>query len=62
MSAKQPNDPVVDEVRAIRTQISAEFDHDPSRLVEHYIQLQKRHADRLIAARDKSAPKDDAAA
>lgn len=62
MSAKVPNDPVIDEARAIRGQISAEFAHDPARLVEHYIQLQKRHADRLIGIRKDSAPKDEAAA
>ncbi len=42
-----PNDPVIDEIREIRHRISERFDHDPERLVEHYIELQKRHQDRL---------------
>jgi hypothetical protein len=35
---KEP-DPVIDEVREIRRQISAEFDHDPRRLMAHYMEL-----------------------
>jgi hypothetical protein len=59
MSAKELSDPVIDEVRAIRRRISAQFDHDPVKLVAHYIELQKRHADRLIGGAGKSAPEDD---
>jgi hypothetical protein len=46
---KRVSDPVIDEVRAVRSRISAQFDHDPMKLVEHYIELQKRHGERLIA-------------
>ena len=35
-------------VRAVREKISAEFDNDPEKLVAHYIEQQKRHADRLL--------------
>lgn len=45
---KTETDPVIDEVRAVRKRISAQFDHDPQRLVEHYRKLQERHRDRLI--------------
>lgn len=45
---QQRSDPVIDEVREIRQRISARFDHDPARLVAHYIELQERHRDRLI--------------
>jgi hypothetical protein len=41
-------DPVIDEIREVRHQISARFDHDPSRLVAYYMELQKRYQDRLI--------------
>ena len=41
-------DDAVEEVREIRRQISARFDHDPVKLVEHYMERQKRHGDRLI--------------
>ncbi|WP_420126643.1 hypothetical protein [Longimicrobium sp.] len=41
-------DDAVEEVRAIRRQISARFDHDPVELVEHYMERQKRYGDRRI--------------
>ena len=41
-------DDAVEEVRAIRMQISARFDHDLDKLAEHYMELQKRHGDRLV--------------
>jgi hypothetical protein len=41
-------DDVIEEVREIRRQISARFDHDPVKLVEHYLERQKRHGNRLI--------------
>lgn len=41
-------DDAVEEVRAIRRRISAQFDHDPLRLAEFYMKLQERHADRLV--------------
>ncbi|HEU4882406.1 MAG TPA: hypothetical protein VFT45_09185 [Longimicrobium sp.] len=41
-------DDAVEEVRKIRKQISARFDHDPVKLVEHYMERQKRYGDRLI--------------
>jgi hypothetical protein len=47
---KSRNDPVIDEIREIRRRISARFDHDPARMVVHYMELQKRYRDRLIEA------------
>ena len=44
------NDPVIDEIREVRHRISARFGHDPERLVAYYIELQRRHQDRLIEA------------
>jgi hypothetical protein len=41
-------DPVIDEVRAVRSRISADCDHDPEKLVRYYMELQRRHASRLI--------------
>lgn len=41
-------DDAIEEVREIRRRISARFDDDPARLAEHYMELQKRHADRLV--------------
>jgi len=41
-------DDAVEEVRQIRRQISARFNHDPVKLAEHYMERQERHGDRLI--------------
>jgi hypothetical protein len=41
-------DPVVDEIRAIRHRISAQFDHDPARIVAYYQEIQRQFQDRLI--------------
>jgi len=50
-----PNEPfvdegeaLIDEIRAVRHRISARFDHDPARLVAHYMETQKLHSDRLL--------------
>ena len=53
-----PSDPIIDEIRAVRHRISEEFDHDPKKLVEHYMKLQERHADRLVRP-PKPAPSQD---
>lgn len=45
-------DDVIEEVREIRRRISAQFDHDPAKLVEHYIEQQKQYADRLVRVPD----------
>ena len=41
-------DPVIDEIRELRHRISARFDHDPTRLVSYYLEMQKQYQDRLI--------------
>jgi hypothetical protein len=51
-------DPTIDEIRSIRHQISARFDHDPNRLVEHYMKLQEAYKDRLLTS-PASEQKDD---
>ena len=35
-------------VREVRKKISAEFDNDPQRLVEHYMAEQEKHRGRLL--------------
>lgn len=44
-------DPLIDEVREVRRRISERFGNDPRRLVEHYIELQKKYEGRLIPPR-----------
>jgi hypothetical protein len=41
-------DPAIARVREVRQRISRQFDNDPKKLVEHYMQLQDRHKDRLL--------------
>jgi hypothetical protein len=35
-------DPALRAIRKVRHQISREFENDPARLVEHYMELQRR--------------------
>ncbi len=58
MAAMQ-SDPPIDEIREIRGQISARFDHDPVRLFEHFRELQKQYEGRLFRGeplRDAKTP------
>jgi hypothetical protein len=59
--ASESADPLVDEVRRVRHEISAECGHDPYRLVEYYMRLQEQHSERLVGAPDP-ASKDQSAA
>jgi hypothetical protein len=45
-------DEVFADVRAARHRISERFAHDPYKLVEYYMELQKSHPNRLIRAPD----------
>ena len=46
---RQPEpDPPIDEIREIRHQISAQFNHDAGTLIEHYMKLQQEYKDRLL--------------
>jgi len=49
------SDPVIDEVREVRHRISARFDHDPSKLVAYYMELQEQYKDRLIKDEKRAA-------
>ncbi|HXV62565.1 MAG TPA: hypothetical protein VEK15_17835 [Vicinamibacteria bacterium] len=42
------DDKGIQAVRDVRKKISAEFDNDPDRLVEHYILEQERYRERLL--------------
>jgi hypothetical protein len=48
-------DPAISRVREVRQRISREFDNDPKKLVEYYMQLQERHKDRILDS-DYHAP------
>ncbi len=51
-------DTAIDRVRDARHKISARFDHDTKRLIDHYIEYQKKFADRLepMTTRNKTEP------
>lgn len=44
-------DPAIDRIRQARHEISKECDHDPKKLVAHYIEYQKQFEDQLIRGR-----------
>jgi Domain of unknown function (DUF4926) len=58
LCSRMSTDPVIDEIRAVRHRISEEFGHDPKKLCEHYMKLQKRYADRLVRPTDRPRQKD----
>jgi hypothetical protein len=39
---KMKTDPAIDEIRETRRKISAEFGHDPRRLMAHYVEYEKQ--------------------
>jgi hypothetical protein len=45
---QESNDPVLDQVRSARHEISARFEHDPTRLIAYYMELQKEYRNRLL--------------
>ena len=42
------NDLTITQIRETRHQISERFNHDPKKIVEYYIELQKKYKDRLL--------------
>ena len=42
------DDPIIDEIRRVRHEISEKNDHDPKTLVDYYIRTQKQHENKLI--------------
>jgi hypothetical protein len=49
MSDHEAPDPLIDEIRAIRAQISREHGDDLDRLFKHYAELEKQFKGRLIS-------------
>jgi hypothetical protein len=45
-------DEEIERIRAARHEISAQFGHDPYRLVAHYMKLQTAHPEKLVSAPD----------
>ena len=41
-------DPAIDEIRAVRHRISARFGHDTKALLDHYREMEKQYAGRML--------------
>lgn len=41
-------DPTIEKIREIRHQISDRFQHDPKKIIEYYMEMQKKYKDRLL--------------
>ena len=57
LCSRPSTDPTIDEIRAVRHHISEQFGHDPVKLVEHYMELQEQHRDRLVRSTDRPPDK-----
>lgn len=44
---KMKADPPIDEIRAIRHQLSAEFGHDPKRYIQYLRELEKQYPEQI---------------
>ena len=44
----EKEDPGIAWIREVRHKISAEFGHDTKKLLEHYRELEKKDADRIV--------------
>lgn len=52
----ESGDPLIDEIRRVRHEISARFDHDPQKLVAYYMELQEQHRERLLSPPEAEEP------
>ena len=56
MSMKTINDPAIEQIREIRHQISAEFGHDPQKVLAYYAEFEKNLLrEREVRAREKQS-------
>ncbi|MGE3466095.1 MAG: hypothetical protein AB7J13_04115 [Pyrinomonadaceae bacterium] len=44
----EEKDPGIDWIREVRHKISTEFDHDTKKFLDHYRELEKKYADRMV--------------
>jgi len=47
----------LERVRDTRHQISEQFNHDPKKLIEYYINLQEKYKDRFLESEEKKKDK-----
>ena len=51
-------DPAIAAVRKVRREISREFDNDPARLIEHYVEMQRRLEPAKVVRGPEGNPED----
>ena len=51
---KQKDDPTIERIRETRHRISEAHNHDPQKIVEYYLELQKKYKQRLLADMDET--------
>ena len=48
-------DPIIDQIRAVRHRISEQCEHDPKKMVEYYMNLDRtQYADRLVKKKEEA--------
>jgi len=50
---KEDDDPAIKEIRDVRHRISESVGHDPHKLIEHYIEMQKTFVRRLSERKEQ---------
>ncbi len=50
------SDPTIERIREARRIISAKHDHDPKKIVDYYVEYQKKYETRILSEDD--SPKD----
>ncbi|PYS49034.1 MAG: hypothetical protein DMF68_11250 [Acidobacteria bacterium] len=51
---KQKDDPTIERIRETRHQISEAHEHDPQKIVEYYLELQKKFERQLLKSAEES--------
>ena len=46
------DDPTIERIRESRRVISAKYDHDPKKIVDHYLEFQKKFKTRILQEDD----------
>jgi len=59
-SISPSHDPLIDEVRQIRTDLSASFDNDMEKLCEHLRKIESKHRDRVVKPNSNRRPRSSA--
>ena len=50
-------DDVIEEVREIRRRMSAQFDHDPKKMIEYFVEIDKHYTGPVVAPPDRKTGK-----